>query len=232
MKKESKFFKITAVITLVLILLFTISAIKVSFSILPSIQNAYFIWKAYVDLDVQDKIIDDWKTKPTEFLLKMLKSKVHMYSSSAYKILLDKKEKKAMPVFLELTQSKDDQTKTSAYVALARLGNNDIKELFMGKITQKELHKDYVDILRALSIMRHEPALPYIIKLAQSKEGDPLYEDRSYAINMIERYGKKELLPILEKIALDDPNKHIRWKAEDSIKKMNKQLLSLKSSNL
>lgn len=64
--------------------------------------------------------------------------------------------------------------------------------------------------------MKHEAAYPYAIWLATLKD-DP-YDFRSYGITMLGFFEKPESIPILKKIASEDPEEDIREKAANVIK--------------
>jgi hypothetical protein len=187
------------------------------------IQNAYWSWRAFVEPNVSDRIENEWRTKSTVFLLKKLDSKVFIYWTNAMTLLLERKETKAIPILVKITKSKDDQTRISAFIALGQFGDTIATKYMLDIVKEGQTNPDYINALRSLSYSANNEAFYPIIALAQSKMGDSLYNERAYAINMLERYqNKPETLEVLRKIAASDAEEYIRQKAQIAIAKITK----------
>jgi HEAT repeat protein len=181
------------------------------------VQDFVFSFRTFIEPKIVDRIESEWKEKPTEFLLKQLKSKNYIYMGIASSILYKRDGQKMIPILIDLTSSPNKHIRDMALVDLAGLKSEKGMEILIKIVKSGPSHRDYITALRALSIMKSDFAYPYVIELAQSEN-----TDRSYAVSMLEKYARPESIPLLQKIASDDPEWYIRNKAKKAIEKINK----------
>lgn len=217
---------ILVTISIILVLLMVVIVL------LPHVQMGIWMFRNFVNPKLHEETIEKFKTKSNEYLIKQLKSKNYAIVGIAAGILYQRDEREAVPVLLELTKSKNEQIRTTAFIVLGNFNNERAIEPLMNIIDKGPNHRDYIDALRALSIMRYEPVYPLIIEILESKESDVLYEDKPYAVGMLEYYAKPESIPLLDKIIEEESKKskgldihwNIQTNAEDAIKNIKNKL--------
>ena len=182
------------------------------FLLSPTIQNAYWSFREFLEPRVNDRIEKEWRNKPAEFLLHKLTRKVRMYSGTAAMIIVERKEKRAIPEFLKLIKSPNEQTRISAFIALGEIGDERAIEPLMEIIKEGRANKDFLSAIDALSIMHYEPIYPEILQMAKDNY------HTSWVVDMLERFPEKpETLPALKNISKSDPEGYIRDKANRAI---------------
>jgi len=198
-----------------IVMLFMVAIVAVMIINLTPVQDFVFSFRSFIQPNVWDDIKDRWEDKSSNFLLRKLQSNNTAYFGIANTILVERKEKRAIPVLLRLTKSWDKQRRISAFIALGELKDKRAIEPLMLIAKEGVKHRDYVNVLRALSIMKYEPAFPYVSELARSNS-----EDRAYAMRMLADYGKPETIPLLEHIAENDSEWDVQENAKEAIEKI------------
>ena len=212
--------KIHLVLILLIFAVFTGSLLIFNSSII----NMYWTMREFVEPNLSGRLEKEWNEKTSEFLIKNLKSKVFLYSGTAASILVERREKKALPVLWDLTKSDDRQKRISAFTAIGRINDFSSIEPLMKIVKAGYNDFNYIYALTALSYMKYMPAIEYVVALAKSNPADLKYNDRSHAINMIERYRNKELLPLLEIIAANDEDEFVRYKARETMERLKEEM--------
>ncbi|MBI4846464.1 MAG: HEAT repeat domain-containing protein [Candidatus Omnitrophica bacterium] len=118
-----------------------------------------------------------------------------LQSSLALDVLVERKEREAIPLFLKLLRSRNNEKRKIAFWALASINDPTTVASLMEIVQKGEDHQDYIDALITLSQMRYEGALPYVIKLAEKFDADV-----NGSIGMIKDIGNPELIPVLKDI--------------------------------
>lgn len=183
------------------------------------IQDLIFSFREFIEPNLHERIEKEWQEKPTNFLLKQLKSKNYVYIGIANNILYERKEQRALPILRKLLISKNDNIRDMAFASLAYFNDKESTNYFMEIANTGAKNEDYFNALTALSIMKYEKVYSYALKLAESKSA----KDRTYAVIMLENFKKLESLPILKKIANSDPEWYIQENAKQAIKKIESQ---------
>jgi len=198
-----------------IVMLFIVAIVAVVIINLTPVQDFVFSCRSFIQPNVWDDIKDRWEDKSSNFLLRKLQSNNTAYFGIANTILVERKEKRAIPVLLRLTKSWDKQRRISAFIALGELKDKRAIEPLMLIAKEGVKHRDYVNALRALSIMKYEPAFLYVSELAKSDS-----ENRAYAMSMLANYGKPETIPLLEYIAENDSEWDVQENAKEAIEKI------------
>ena len=144
-----------------------------------------------------------------------MKSNNYAYSGTAISILVERGEKRAVPIFLKQIKSKDDQTRLSAFIALSELKDPRAIEPLMAVVKQGEGHEDYLDALEALSALHYDLIYPQVLELVKSNS------ENAYVVDMLFNFSDKpDILPALKNIAETDPERYVREKAKKAIEKL------------
>lgn len=177
-------------------------------------QNIFQRWQEENNPKYLDNLEKSWEKKSTEFLLKQLRSSNLFYSGTANSILLKRKEKRAIPIWLDVAvNSRSGQASTSAFYCLGKIDDPSVIEPLVKIVTAGRANRDYSNALFTLADMKYEKIYPEILRMA-----DDGYQI-SAVITMLEYFpDKPETLPTLQKIAKMYPRQ--RYSAEYTIKKI------------
>lgn len=202
--------KIIKIILMLLILL-----------LLFRIGEWFYWWTAgFIYPDMWMQLRAEYRQKPTEYLLKKLNSFSFQMAEKAQDVLVERKEKRAVPKILKFLNSPIKYKRDSAMRALAIMGDESAILPLMKIIKKCKKHPDYFDALHTLSALHYEPIYPLVLELAHLNPIQDSKEDyRSSGVTMLENFpNKPETLPTLKKIADTDPEEYIREKAKKAIK--------------
>ncbi|MFH1093848.1 MAG: HEAT repeat domain-containing protein [Candidatus Omnitrophota bacterium] len=137
--------------------------------------------------------------------------------------LAKRKEKKIVPLLIKFIETKNYRFRRSAIGALGLIGDKraiPVLWKIVGKnpIVTSSRGKDsleYVNVLDALAALKDERVYGIAVNLATLKE-DP-NDFRSNGVSLLEAFEDQKAIPILEKIAKNDPEHYIREKAKQAI---------------
>jgi hypothetical protein len=150
------------------------------------------------------QIVDDIKSSlnklPSDALISKLASYNRPYSffyRSPYpylslEILVDRKEKNAVPMLISFLKMKNKDRRQTAIWALGIINDERAVKPLMDIIKEGEGDSDYDTALMALAKMKYDGALPYVLERAKKPDA---YRNGSVA--MLEAFGKPEYIPIL-----------------------------------
>jgi hypothetical protein len=181
------------------------------------------------------QIVEDMKSSlsklPSDALISKLASYNRPYSffyRSPYpylslKILVERREKKAVPLLIGFLKMQNIDRRQTAIWALGVINDKRAIKPLMEIIEKGENNSDYSDALLALATMKYEGAFPYILERAKKPDAY-----RNGSIAMLEAYGKSECIPILvdikSRIKDNDPMPRLgRGLADDAIKNIELQ---------
>jgi len=188
-----------------------------------------FTYWSVLAIGASPKIASDIRTNleklPSSQLIRKAQNFCNPYSFFYYspyqlisiEILVDRREKEAIPMFISFLKCKDINRKKTAIWALGAFKDARAIEHLMDIIKDGEKNPNYVNALMALSDMQYEGAFPYVVERA--KKGDAY---RNGSIGMLKAFGKSECIPILldikNRIKDTDPMaKYGRSRVDDAI---------------
>ncbi|MBN1526590.1 MAG: hypothetical protein JW919_03280 [Candidatus Omnitrophica bacterium] len=184
---------------------------------LSPLQDFIFSFRSFIEPKIYERIEKSWRNKTNDFLLRQVNSANNAYSGIATSILVERKEKKAIPILLKQTKSWNKQTRISAFIALGEIGDPSVIEPFMKIVRNGRENPQFLNAIDALSIMRYETIYSEILKMVNDGY------HTSWAVDMLERFPEKpETLPALEKIANSDTEEYIKYKAKQAMEKISK----------
>jgi len=174
------------------------------------------------------KIKDQYMSLPSRVLINKIKGYGNPYNPlccspypfPALRVLMERKEKEAVPILINFLKSRINYKRRDAIWALGVIGDERAIRPLMEIVKKGEKCHNYSDALMALSRMKYEGAFPYIVKLAKSKDACA-----NGSIAMLKEFGKPECIPLLleikneisdaaplakfDKSRIDDAIKHI-----------------------
>jgi len=143
-------------------------------------------------------IRQEYEKKTTDWLLNEINSYNYMRAHIAYGVLVDRKEKRAVPIIIE--KMKKEKVNKSMYIqALGTIGDKQSIPFIVEAIESNK--KDSQDEVYwhgniALANLKYKPAWDVAIDLSRSNN---IY-DMSLATDMFEVFGDKRAIPYLEEI--------------------------------
>lgn len=160
-------------------------------------------WLSGTNPQWQDKIKDGYNKLSSEVLITKIKSYNNPYhpgsfaphSSIALNILVERKEKKAVPTILKFINFWEKGRRQTAIWALGIIGDPRAIEPLMKIVKKSEKHLDYRTALSALSHMKYEGAFSYIAEIAKKP-----YPKNCGAISLLKEFGKPESITLLQEI--------------------------------
>ena len=205
---------------IVLVIIFTLS---------PMIFYSFWwttAWLSYGNPQWMVKIENNYRKLSSEALIRKLRSYNNPYHpacfspypSTALNILVERKEKRAIPSILGFLHSWDKSRRQTAIWALGVIGDKRAIEPLMKIARKGNKDPDFRVALVALSDMKYDGAFPYIAEIAKRE-----YPKNCGAINLLKEFGKPESIPLLLKIKStikdDSPNaKFYKSSIDDAIK--------------
>lgn len=161
------------------------------------------MWMDFSNPRYYDQLKEKWQDKSSDFLISKL-GQAKIYDSIATTILarrrgLDKEEKLIQIV----TQDTNQRKRSSALSILFSWDDKKAKDLAMTYLKQGRSNPLFADALLHLSKRKYEPAYPFALELANAPDR---YNNGSAAY--LGDFGKKESIPILERM-LEDTNNNI-----------------------
>lgn len=140
-----------------------------------------------------------YENKSNDWLLNEMNSYNYMRAHIAYGILVDRKEKRAVPIIIE--KMKREKANEPMYLqALASIGDREaipaIVEVMNSQEDKSGNNEVYREAVIALSKLKYEPIWDSLVELAQSKRAS----DMSLAIYAMRDYGNKSAIEYLREI--------------------------------
>ena len=157
----------------------------------------YWWLRAWEGPDLYAEMKDRVRALPSEQVIK----KLHSFQISspypfiALQILVERKEKKIVPILLKQLKSWNRHDRHNAIWALGIIGDERAIGPLMAIIRKGEEDPDYRSALLALSEMKYEGAFPYVIKIAKKE-----YPKNCGAINLLKEFGEPKCIPLLLEI--------------------------------
>jgi len=177
---------------------------------------------------VTGEIRNDFRQLPSKDLISKIKGFCNPYSlgyfspypMAAMDILVERREKEAVPTLLRMLKRYNKNKRRTAIWALGVINDPRAIEPLMNIVKQGERHPNYINALMALSEMKYEGAFPYVVKRA--KEHDAY---RNGSVGLLKEFGKPECIPILigikNRIKNSDPlAKFGKSRIDDAIKEI------------
>jgi hypothetical protein len=179
----------------------------------------------------QAEIEDNYKKLSSKVLIKKLRSYNNLYDPACFgpysyialHILVERREKEAVPVVLKFLNSWDKGRRQTAIWALGVIGDDRAINPLMNIVKQGEKHPDYVAALSALSKMKYEGAFKYVIERSRKEDAY-----RNGSVSMLGDFSKPECIPLLldmkSRIKDSDPSPKLgRSFIDDAIKHIESQ---------
>ena len=163
--------------------------------------TSYGYWwiRAWGGPDQYAELMDRVRKLPTDAVVKKLHSfqMGNPYPSMALKILVERKDKKAVPVLIKQLYSSNKSVRNDAIWALGVINDTRAVPYLMDIVRHGAKGTNYINALTALSKMHIEDAFPYVVELAKQDTAKS-----NGSIVMLREFGKAEGIPLLEAIKL------------------------------
>ena len=182
-----------------------------------SIQPLWWSFMDFVNPKYQDDIEKAWVNKPDGFLLGQLGSRNYAYRGNAAYILGKRSNPSTIDPLIKIVKySRKDETRGAAIGLLANFYNEPrVKQFFMNIVSQGRKDPNYLNTMMSLSGGHNNEIYPEILSMAKDNF------HTSWVVDMLEYYPEKpETIETLKKIASSDPEKYIRDKAKDVLRKL------------
>lgn len=173
----------------------------------------------FLDPHREQRITENYQNKSSYYLLYKLIKCEYIYSNIAADILIERKDEKAIPIFLLYSKSPFWIHKEFGIKSLVKMGDRRAIVPLLNIVKKGPEYKNYLESLDLLSQLQYEPIFPLIVKLLDSCH-------KEYAIEMVANFNKASSLNYLEKIAENDNDKYIREDARKAIDKIKSQMKS------
>ncbi len=177
-----------------------ITIIAISLFLLAYIVPRFFGYIGGIIYSLQLDLPQEYAKKSTDWLLKEMDSFNWRSADVAYGVLMDRKEKRAVPKIIE--KIKRDPGNAAMYVqALARIGDPSavpsILEVIKEQKDKTPANDIYEKSVVALAELKYQGIWSTLVNLAQSNKE----EDMALAVRGMQAYGSKEALPYLNNIS-------------------------------
>ena len=178
-------------------------------ALFPVASYIYWLGRAYLDPMGALRIQEQFEKLPSEELLRKLHSidPISPYPSIAIDVLTKRKEPMAVPVFIELTKSRNKMLRSHVIRSLCEIGDKRAIPRLLEIVEAGEIKppSDSHDALYSLCLLGYEPVRPYVLKMLRSP--DAL---NNGSLTMLRNIGKKEDIPtlgeMLNKVSPNDIN--------------------------
>lgn len=174
------------------------------------------------------KVVDTFRALPSETVIKKLHT-IDMsspYPQMAIKVLVERREKKAVPELIKLTKSWNEHIRRDAIWALGLINDSRAVKPLMEIVNRTRIDSisydkkyppyEYFEALTALSRMKYEGVYSYAVKFASSENSSRFFKGQ--AITMFKYFEKQESIPLLKKIAAENKEWTLHDGALDAIK--------------
>lgn len=161
----------------------------------------------------------------SDILLKKLDSPIiyDPYKFIAVSVLCERKDPKIVPYLIRELKSWSRDRRRAAMLELGKIGDERAIEALVKIAKSKPINyslsediivPDNIRALEALSKLKYPPAYNYAIEMANSNRY------RANGVLMLEYLEDTKAIPLLKKIAQDDPEDYIRHNAQRAIDKI------------
>ncbi|MBU0633514.1 MAG: hypothetical protein KKA52_00445, partial [Candidatus Omnitrophica bacterium] len=149
------------------------------------------------------KMKDDYRNLPSKALIKKLDSYNNFYnpacfgpqSSIALDILVERKEKEAVPTILKFLNSWNKGRRQTAIWVLGVIGDNEAVTPLMSIVRKGDKHPDFRTALVALTDMSYDGVFSFVVEIAKKE-----YPKNCAAINLLKKFDKPESIALLSEI--------------------------------
>lgn len=201
--------------------LIVFASLGVGYFVLMSrpIQDQFWSVMEFLSPRLSSEMDKEWENKPNKFLLNKLKANNYLYSGTAAEILINRKDKTLVPVFIKLLNSRDIEIVGTAIQALGKIGDVSAIPQLMKFVKMGPEGVHYKTALLALSEMQYVPVIPEIIKLANTNLGNDL-RPQDYALMMMRNFQSEKFIEILKKLKETGSDPSIREGAAEILQKI------------
>lgn len=187
----------------------------------------YWIWRGWNDSNLSSDINKHMEKFSSDELFKKIKginlTIVNPYRDGAWRVLIDRKDRRIVPILIKELKSWNKDTRVGAIRVLGDIGDERAMKPFMEIVRNARIDysydiktptPDYIVALQALAKMKYEPIYHYAVEFATSK--DKPNNLKNYGVMMLGDFKKSEALPILRKIAEEE--KDLPWIEQTNFK--------------
>lgn len=162
----------------------------------PSIEVFWVSFMDFTNPKYADMKSKEWSNKSTDFLIGKLGHPASIWDSVAGNILAERKDLSKEDAILKIIYSDSSIKKRSSALRVLFFWNeNKAFHVAMEILRSGKTHPLYDSALGKLAYRKYDPAYSYVVDLAEAADR---YTNGS--VSLLEKYGKLESLPILEKM--------------------------------